>query len=52
MSSGNDKINSISKRLGFHESIKAIKKKFKIKSEFFFHHVSTETIKRIINEYV
>ena len=49
MSSGNDKINSIIKKFAFHQSIKAIKKKFKIKSEFLFKRVSTETIKRITN---
>ena len=52
MSSGNDTINSISKKFAFHQRKKAIKKKFKIKSDFLFNHVSTETIKRIINEYV
>ena len=31
--SGNDTINSISKRFDFHKSIKAIKKKLEIKSE-------------------
>ena len=45
MSSGNDTINSIIKKFAFHQSIKAIKKKFKSKSEFSFNHVSTETIK-------
>ena len=48
MSSRNDTINSIIKT--FHASIKVIKKKFKIKSEFSFKFVSTETIKRIIND--
>ena len=33
ISSGNDAINFISKRFVFHRIIKAIKKKFKIKSE-------------------
>ena len=33
MSSENDTINSISKKFAFYRSIKAIKKKFKIKSE-------------------
>ena len=33
MSSGNDTINSISKRFAFQRSMKAIKKKFKIKSK-------------------
>ena len=50
MSSGNDTINSIIKKVAFHQSIKAIKKKFKIKSKFPFNLVSTETIKRIIND--
>ena len=49
MSSGNDTINSIIKILAFHQSIKTIKKKFKIKSKFSFNHVSTDTIKRIVN---
>ena len=34
MSSGNDTINSIIKKFTFHRSVKAIKKKFRIKSEF------------------
>ena len=50
MSSGNDTINSIIKKFAFQPSIKAIKKKFKIKSEFSFNLVCTETIKRIIND--
>ena len=50
MSSRNDAINSIIKRFTFHASIKVIKKKFKITSEFSFKFVSTETIKRIIND--
>ena len=45
MSSRNDTINFIIKKFAFHQSIKAIKKKFKSKSEFSFNHVSTETIK-------
>ena len=45
MSSGNDAIISIIKKFVFHRSIKLIKKKFKIKSEFSFNHVSKETIK-------
>ena len=49
MPSGNDTINSIIKILAFHQSIKTIKKKFKIKSKFSFNHVSTDTIKRIVN---
>ena len=36
MSSGNDTINAILKKSVFHRSIKAIKKKIKIKSEFSF----------------
>ena len=50
MSSGNDTVNSIIKTFAFHQSIKAIKKKFKIKSKFSFNHLSTETIKIIIND--
>ena len=50
MSSRNDTINFIIKKIACHPSIKAIKKKFKIKSEFSFKLVSTETIKRIIND--
>ena len=50
MSSENDTINSVIKKFIFHPSIKAIKKKFKIKSEFLFNLVSTETINRIIND--
>ena len=50
MSSGNDTINSIVKKVAFHQSIKSIKIKFKIKGEFLFNHVYTETIKRIIND--
>ena len=45
---GNDKINSIIEKFPFHQSIKATKKKFKIKSECLFNRVSTEAIKRII----
>ena len=52
MSSENDTINSISKKFAFHQSIKAIKKKYKIKREFSFNHVSIKTIKGIINAYV
>ena len=52
MSSGNDTIKSISKKIAFHQSKKAIKKKFKIKSDVLFNNVSRETIKRIINEYL
>ena len=50
MSSRNDTINSVIKMFACHPSIKAIKKKFKIKSEFLFNLVSAETIKRIIND--
>ena len=50
MSSWNDTINSIIKRFAFHQSIKAIKKKLKIKSEFSFNHIFTETIKRVIKD--
>ena len=48
----NDKINHIIKKFAFHPSIKAIKKKFKIKNEFLFNRVfvSTETVKRIIDD--
>ena len=51
MSSGNDTINHMSKKFAFHQSKRAIKKKFKIKSELLFSHVSTVTMKRIINAY-
>ena len=34
----------------FHPCIKALKKKFKVKREFLFNLVSTENIKRIIND--
>ena len=47
MSSGNDEINSIIKKFDFHRSIKVIKKTLKIKSEFSFTQVSTETIKKL-----
>ena len=43
-------INSIIKKFAFHPSVKAIKKKFKIKSKFSFNLVSIETIKRIMND--
>ena len=52
MSSRNYRINFIIKKFAFYQSIKAIKKKIKSKSEFSLNHVSTETIKKIINEYV
>ena len=41
--------HQIIKKIAFYQSIKAIRK-FKIKSKFLFHHVSTKTIKRIIND--
>ena len=50
MSSGNDTINFIIRKSAFHPSIKAINRKFKIKSEFSFILVSTETTKRIITD--
>ena len=50
MSSRNGTINSIIKKFACHPNIRAIKKKFKIKSEFPFNLVSTETIIRIIND--
>ena len=50
MTSRNDTIYLIIKKYVFHPSVKAIKKKFKIKNEFSFNLVSTETIKRIIND--
>ena len=46
MSSGNDKVNFIIKKVAFHQSIKAINKKFKNKSKFSFNLVSKETIKK------
>ena len=49
MLSENDTINII-KKFARHPSIRAIEKKLKIKSIFLFNHVSTETIKRIIND--
>ena len=45
MSSRDDTSNFIIIKFAFHQSIKAIKKKFRSKSEFSFNHVSTETIK-------
>ena len=42
------KLTPLLKKIAFHQSIKAIKKKLKIKSKFLFKCVSTETIKRII----
>ena len=48
MLSGNDTINFIIKKFAFHRNIKAIKKKFKIKSEFSCNHVFIEAIKNVI----
>ena len=50
MWSENDRINSIIKKFSLHQIIKVIKKKFKIATEFSFNHISTENIKRIIND--
>ena len=50
MSSRNNTTNSIIKKSASHPSMKATKKKFKIKSEFSFNLVSMETITRIIND--
>ena len=50
MSSRNDIIGSIIEKIVFHPSIKAIRKKFEIKSESSFNLVSAETIKRVIND--
>ena len=50
MTSRNETINSIIKKFAFYPNIKAIKKKFKIKNYFSFNLVSTETIKRTIND--
>ena len=44
--------NVIIKKFAFHRRIKAMKRKLKIKFEFSFNNVSSETINRIINEYV
>ena len=52
ISAGNDKVNSIIKKFAFHQSIKAVKKKFKIKSEFSFIFVSTETIKTFFQQMI
>ena len=48
MSSANGTINSTIKKFAFQRSIKTIKNKIKIKSEFSFNH--KETIKRITND--
>ena len=50
VSSTNDTVNSFSEKFVFHRSTKAIKKKKS--SKFSLNHVSTETIKRIMNENV
>ena len=50
MSSGNDIIKSIIKKIVFHQNIKGIKNKLQIKSKFSINHASTETIKRIIDD--
>ena len=52
MSSENDTTNSIIKKFAFHRSIKTIKQKIKSKSKFSLNHVSIETIKRMIYEYL
>ena len=39
MWSGNDTINSIVKKLAFHQSLETIKRKIKIKSKISFNHV-------------
>ena len=49
MLSANDTVNSVSKKFAIHRSIKPVKEIFKITSEFLLNHVSTETIKTIIN---
>ena len=46
MSLENDSINSTIKKIAFHRSINTIWTKFKIKSEFSFNHVSTDTTKK------
>ena len=50
VSSRNDTIGSIIEKVVFHPSIKAIKKKFKIKSESSFNLLFAETKKRVIND--
>ena len=52
MSSENDTTNSIIKKFAFHRSTKTIKQKIKSKSKFSLNHVSIETIKRMIYEYL
>ena len=46
MSLENDTINSTIKKIAFHRIINTIWKKFKIKSEFSFNHVSTDITKK------
>ena len=43
---GMTQFNSIIKKFAFQQSMKAIKKQLKIKSEFSFNRASTETIKK------
>ena len=50
VSSRNDTIGSIIEKVVFHPSIKAIKKKFKIKSESSFNLLFAETKKGVIND--
>ena len=47
---GMTKLTPLLKKFAIHQSIKAVKKKIKIKSEVLFNRMSTETIKRIIND--
>ena len=47
---GMTQLTPLFKKFACNPSIKAIKKKFKIKSAFSFNLVSTETIKIIIND--
>ena len=50
VSSRNDTIGSIIEKIAFHPSIKAIKKKFKIKSESSFNLLFAEIKTRVIND--
>ena len=50
ISTGNDKVNSIIKKVSLSLKYERDKKKFKLKGEFSFSLVSTETITRIIND--
>ena len=50
VSSENDTISSIIKKFIFYPSVKTIRTKFKMKSKFSFNLISTDTIKRIIND--